>query len=734
MSRTALMAMAMLLAPFGIGGCARTPDAKRQQAGEQRGASHELQVSGPRHQVGFSRRVTLTASVTGGGSWTFTWRHLWGPVQHRGRGRLTSSMPPRQGASLELVTRPPPTRDQITSGEKVLALSAHQAGRVVLSVEARSASSGARLERTVEVIPAFPSAAWPRAAPGVDLYLSAGPWTTQQGRMQVSPTRFPHLSRARWPSATASVLTSEWNTLKHGRAGETELKVRSGPWIGHRDCGRFDCHPKEHRGWLSTAHASVFERGIEGRLSPPMGERGPFREHCLPCHTLGHQPGADNDGFDDRARASGWTFPKVLARGNWLHVPGAVKDRANVQCESCHGAGWYYTGYGDDICAQCHDHPPRYQKVAQLRRNKMVRSHRSLQATDLDDRRRACRDCHVGQDYLRSTRGHRSASKPVLEVEVPPRGVTCPVCHDPHSAGCDKQLRFCGEVEIPGRTFDAGKGALCISCHSGEANIVRGELLRPFVPGTTRRTGHARNPVVPREPNAAPHASQFQMLTGRGGKFLHLPKQAGPAKVYPHMQVPDTCVGCHVGDRKRPAGGHTFKLLPSPSVRPAASCPTDLDAQLARLKASSVTRTCSRCHGTLSNLDAKARGDYDGDRKVEGIVSEVEGLMRMLRGELERQIRALGLVGAGRARGASFAINREAVVVTDESCRPLRGAPALHPKAPHLYKAAHNYLMVLRDGSGGIHNPQYTVRLLQDAIEGLERARGAQTRHPWKRP
>jgi hypothetical protein len=644
-------------------------------------------------------------------------------------------MPPQKGASLEIVTRPPPTAvtDRVASGG-VVALSAHQAGRVVFSLEATSAGAGDRLQRTVEVIPAFPSAAWPRAAPGVDLYLGAGPWEIRQGRMQISPTRFPHLSRARWP-ATAQALDAEWNTLRHGPSGETELKVRSGPWIGHRDCGRFDCHPKEHQGWLSTAHASAFERGIDGRLSPALGERGPFREHCLPCHTLGLQPGADNDGFDDRARAAGWTFPKVLARGNWLHVPGAVKDRANVQCESCHGPGWYYTGYGDDICAQCHDHPPRYLKVAQLRRNKMVRSHRSLQAAELGDRSRVCRDCHVGQDYLRSIRGHRSASKPVLEVEVPPRGVTCPVCHDPHSAGCDKQLRFCGEVEIPGRTFDAGKGALCISCHTGEANIVRGELLRPYVPGTTRRTGHARRPTLMREPNAAPHAPQFQVLSGRGGKFLHLPKQAGPARVFPHMEVPDACVGCHVddGDSQRPAGGHTFKLLPSPTVRPAVSCPNDLDAQLARLKASSVTRTCSRCHGALSSLDAKARGDYDGDRKVEGIVSEVEGLTRILRTELERQIRALGLTGAGGVKGASFGISGEAVVVTDERCRPLKGV-FLDPRAPHLYKAAHNYLMVLRDGSGGIHNPQYTVRLLQDAIEGLERARGVQARHPWKRP
>jgi hypothetical protein len=40
----------------------------------------------------------------------------------------------------------------------------------------------------------------------------------------------------------------------------------------------------------------------------------------------------------------------------------------------------------------------------------------------------------------------------------------------------------------------------------------------------------------------------------------------------------------------------------------------------------------------------------------------------------------------------------------------------------------------VRDGSGGLHNPPYVVKVLQGSIEELERAAGTPRRHAWKRP
>jgi hypothetical protein len=169
-----------------------------------------------------------------------------------------------------------------------------------------------------------------------------------------------------------------------------------------------------------------------------------------------------------------------------------------------------------------------------------------------------CGQCHVASGFLASIRGHESASKPRRELEVREQGVTCAACHDPHGNDCRRQLRLCGNVEIPGQTFDAGQGALCIACHTGEANVVRGSLHRPFLPGAGGRSGsgHGEGPgASERAPDAAPHAPQFQLLTGRGGRFLDLPETAGPAPVYPHMNVPDSCVGCHYHRPTRRSAG-----------------------------------------------------------------------------------------------------------------------------------------------------------------------------------
>ena len=704
---------------------------RSEEAASAGRAATELQIIGRRSQVGFDATVELRARLLRRSSeerWTIRWRHLWGPLGP-GSPRVLG------GATLKVRTRRPPASARVAKADGVIALSAADAGRVVYRVRA-SSSTGRALEQTVEIFPAFPSARWPRAAAGVDLYLARAGWMTLQGRMRVRPTRFAHLVRARWtpPSSEAG---AAWSTLTRPARGAPHraLDIRGGAWLGSQDCGRYDCHPREHRGWLRTGHASVFRRGVEGKLS---ARRGRYDESCVACHTLGYQPGVDNDGFDDRARESGWRFPARPGPGSWSYLPRRVKERANVQCESCHGPGWFYVGYGEDVCAQCHDHPPQYMIVAQGRQNSMSRAQRSV-AGQQQGKGKVCGQCHEAAGFLESLRGHRSGSRPGRDLEVRPRGVTCAACHDPHNNDCRRQLRLCGEVEIPGRTFDAGQGALCIACHTGEANVVQGSLHRPYVPGArgaspprdgappAAGSGHGREPAYSRPPDAAPHAPQFQLLTGRGGRFLGIPTSAGPAPVYPHMNVPDSCVGCHYdrATRRSPGRGHTFKLVRRPRIEEQPRCASSID--LSRIRRSNVTRTCARCHGSLPSLNATARGDYDGDGAVRGIIDEIEGLLRALKQEIDRQIQAGG-------RGVTFTVAGERIVFADGTCRPLEGGPAVGAGAPALQKAAHNYLMVVRDGSGGLHNPQYTVRLLQDSLQGLEEARGARRQRRWGRP
>jgi hypothetical protein len=731
LSRGAAVAVAVVLAAVALAswGCEGRPGTETL-ARATSGPSATLVVTGDREQVGFDARVALRAAVVGGPpsvKWAITWTPIWGPPLRESKvGEGT----------LEFVTpAAPPVELAAAHPRYLVPLSAEVAGRTVLRVEARGGEDQ-RLETVVEVFPAFPSAAWPRLARGADAYLGLAPppagaprgsWTVKRGAVTVAPARVPHLARIRG-------LGVDWYTMI--RPDGTEAAFRGGVWLGGRDCGRFDCHPREQRGWLRTAHASVLTRALSGLLPRT---RGAYQEHCMACHTLGYQPGraTQNDGFEDRASAAGWTFPAEVSPAVWRAVPQPLKERSNVQCESCHGSGWFYVGYGEDICAQCHDHPPQYQVVAQWRRNRMSQAQGALAGNDPGP---ACPECHSAAGFLRSLRGHGSTSRPEMELETEKRGVTCAVCHDPHGDDCRRQLRLCGEVETPGRTFDAGQGALCISCHTGDANIVRGSLLRPFVPGRQRTVrGHGRDEASQtREPEAAPHAPQFQILTGRGGKYLRLPDTFGPRPVNPHLLVPDSCVGCHYhrASKGLPRGGHSFKLLGDPRPQPApALCAARVD--LSSVRASPATGSCSPCHGRLSTLDARARGDYDGDGRVGGLVEEVEHLLGMLKKELEHQIGAQGYRDSSGREGSRVTVMQERLVVTDAECQPLRkggGWFSLPPGQSLLHKAAFNYLMVLRDGSGGLHNPHYVVDLLQNTLAELEKARGASARHRWKTP
>jgi hypothetical protein len=695
-------ALLVLAAPWTAGWGCRSKQAATNEPDRSRPV---LKVDGQRDQVGFAREVELTARVepAGGSAWTIAWKQIWGPPPKDLR---------QEGGRLRFTTIEPPSR-QVAAAQAghVIALGAKDAGRVVFRVEASSVTG--RLEEVVEVVPAFASASWPRVPIGVDAYWyneeGGEPWTPLGGRSELLATRTPWLGVLR---ATETA----WIELRHPPA--TMTKVRSGPWQGSEDCGRYDCHPNEYQGWKRTAHATVFERGITGRLD--WSRHGPYRQDCAACHTLGYQPGVNNAGFDDRAREFGWKFPSKLSAGAWSEMPRVLQERASVQCEHCHGPGWFYVGYASDICAQCHDHPPEYHTVADARRNRMETTHRRLEGTEPGQ---ACKGCHLGRGWLRSLRGHDSTSEPEVELQTGMEGVSCASCHATHDKQCAKQLRICGWVEIPGLTFEAGQGALCIACHNGEADIFQGPLLRQFLPGLAKggRKGHGGGSEPDAtHPDAAPHAPQFQVLTGRGGRFLTLPQRYTANPVMPHMWVTESCVGCHYHADATAwgSGGHTFRLAPQAVESKDRQCPPRPD--FARIKSSKDATTCTRCHGAMDGLNRLGMGDYDGNGRVQGIADEVEGLLLALRQEMLRHA------------PNGFLVEGERIAMATPECTPLRTAKGeLIAPEGLLQKAAWDYLMILRDGSAGIHNPKYTVRLLQNAIESLEAARGARERRAW---
>lgn len=352
------------------------------------------------------------------------------------------------------------------------------------------------------------------------------------------------------------------------------------------------CHQENAAGWSDTHHSTALEYVIDG---VPANH---FSQNCLDCHTTGYNTtaGAVNDGFDDIATATGWTFPTAPGE-NWAAMPAALKAKANVQCEACHGPGGEHFGQtamnqmsvstsaGD--CAQCHDSFTHHTKVGQWD----LSGHAVVQPEE----RSGCVRCHSGIGFIQTTDG---VAEEDLSLEYEP--ITCQVCHDPHSGDNHHQIRdvdvtFANGVEVT----EGGLGRLCMNCHQSRTDITGGIVYK------SRLGPH--------------HGPQGDMLAGTG--MWEFGKKIGSSS---HIKtVEDSCVGCHMQiiDPADPAfnlaGDHTFKLVWDNGTPDN----TDDDVDL--------VSACQSCHGEIEDFNFPTE-DYDGDGVIEGARDEVHGLMDML--------------------------------------------------------------------------------------------------------
>jgi hypothetical protein len=412
--------------------------------------------------------------------------------------------------------------------------------------------------------------------------------------------------------------------------------------------------------WSKTHHSMAFTNNIDGWTTDH------FNQNCIKCHSVGYDANAlaVNGGFDDVQTQTGWTFPASLTNGNFLAMPQALRDKANVQCESCHGPGsQHFTMFGSTNhisvsfsagdCAQCHDAEPYHVKGVEWANS----LHAVATRTPTGEARAACVRCHAAMGFTDYAEG-----LPQTQQRTAYEAITCAACHDPHGdANNPHLLRKMDAVALmDNKTVitGGGKGQLCMNCHMGRRDATN------YVETTTGSAQFGPH-----------HGPQADMLAGVNaityGK--EIPSSA-------HFDaVKDTCVACHLQEVAGTApgfgnvGGHTFRPGWDGDT---PSDPAD-DVHLVEL--------CSDCHGDIESFDFK-RADYDGDGTIQGVQTEVKGLLAQL-GNL------LPPAGPGVTVNSSF--------------------------TKQQLKAAFNYLFVLEDGSYGAHNLSYAVGLLKASIVDL---------------
>lgn len=443
--------------------------------------------------------------------------------------------------------------------------------------------------------------------------------------------------------------------------------------------------------WAKTGHAGFFKEMING---------GPayYNESCIGCHTVGYNktPSANNGGFDDVAAANGWQFPATIKSNNWDSIPVQVQRLANIQCESCHGPGSRHPGptsvsLNVAVCAQCHQDGHYHTRVEQWERSPHFKGFKEV--SEIEGENATCARCHApdgfvdvakrianGQDVVTASATNNYA-KGVGEL-------ICQGCHDPHHTfdNPDRhQLRIYDTVVI-GAPASAGSivltnqgaAATCLYCHN------------------SRR--------LPTQLSSASNPNSQYYKSVRSGQISG-PHESTVAEIYNGLGA--ITYGVPMGNtfHTYAANCTTCHMYPNPAIGAAGHNQVgDHTFNMTYSNGSNTVENiaaCNQCHAgafAVDKFDFKslAAKDWDGNGIVEGVQSETTGLLDDIRNLLS----TTGIPAITNATGAytGFATNGLSTVASIKDAQ---------------LKAAWNWMLVNRDHSKGVHNPLFTIRLLQ---------------------
>jgi hypothetical protein len=435
------------------------------------------------------------------------------------------------------------------------------------------------------------------------------------------------------------------------------------------------CHADQAAEFVETAHANKLKMHLNGERG------GYYQTSCLNCHAVGGWAGSASTGDDNFFEvATGLGFDVAQIPGlvqdafanqkqNWDALPQELQKMGGVQCESCHGPGSQHKGapatisggaaYDAKVCAHCHDAPTYYMETYEWK----LSGHSVYLEEEAS--RVACQSCHTAQGFVEIAVNGESATS-----SMPESGITCVACHDPHNDENPAQLRTVEAVTLPNKqVFDGGSGNLCANCHHS----------RIADPNVTNNpdTGSYRG---------AHYGPMADVMLGSSAYDWGTPFTLGSSVHY--RVTEDSCVQCHQGTPTQQGvtnpvaiGGHTFQI----------NLKIEDNSTTSTVATSCATAECHPGLTTTDRIPGSGR-DYNGNGTIEGVQTEVAGILEILKTELVKIAKTTldaetGVIGIASA---------DWKLLTQDQ----RGA---------LY----NYNLIVKDKSRGIHNGPFTVAVLQ---------------------
>jgi len=520
--------------------------------------------------------------------------------------------------------------------------------------------------------------------------------------------------------------------------------------------------------WSKTGHATMAQRGVDGILSSH------YSENCFVCHTVGfnQSPAANNGNFFAVQQQDGWKFPSVLKAGNYAAMPVELQAKANIQCESCHGPGSRHPGSPSvsldvKVCVQCHQngtnhvHPEQWEISPHSGIYDNVSTTRGINPQ--------CSRCHSPVGFTAVAKGEADLTS-TNSIPTGTGPLSCQVCHDPHDKfnNADRhQLRVYDTALLGNPYFRSnmvtvalgdslttadlrltnsnlevtglGNSATCITCHNGRQLPTQVQLY-----GTTKGQMFYQT--------GGPHDSTAgEAFTGVG---MYDYGQVMGNSFHTHLAG---CQTCHMYALRAPASGVVQDTINVDDV--ATPVTTAIYSQFANVlgdhtfkmdyvytDTNGVQHTadniaaCNQCHAsffdTVESFDFKPANaqDYDGNGAIEGVQTETKGLLADLAYLLMSGTNGTGgilpstnaTVGIPVYLRVTSGTNAPVVVVTNASPLYVTGfssTAAYYSATPAIAdaqrKAVWNWLASYREGSFGVHNTQYSIRLLQTTYTDL---------------
>jgi hypothetical protein len=560
------------------------------------------------------------------------------------------------------------------------------------------------------VICSSPSPKQPNTPVGLLTYFKAGTNSTSWALLSKPPGSTAVLTHTNSLTPALRPDIEGVYVIKDNVSGATRTNTAAS-WTGVEFCGI--CHgPGNNLGnkdmvtpWSQTWHASFFTELINSTnrvKSSPVYYNDDYNESCIYCHTVGYNktPSANNGGFDDVAAALGWTFPTSINSNNWNNVPLPLQGKANIQCENCHGPGSRHPGptsvsLNVAVCAQCHQDGHYHTRVEQWEQSPHFRGFKEV--SEEEGENSTCARCHSPNGYVDVSKRIAGGQDVVTASKTNNYAIgigelICQGCHDPHHTfdNPDRhQLRIydttvAGAPAVAGSAVLTNKGAsaTCMYCHNSRRF--------PFqVTGSSQYYRSVRSGQI-----SGPHESTAtEIFNGITAGVVTY----GNAMASGWHTTSGSCVGCHMypnpaigAPGHNQVGDHTFKMSYMNGTNEVENI-----------------AACNQCHEGFDPVDTfdfvSSRGeDWDGTNGVQGIQSETTGLLD----EIRTLLNTTGVASVTNAQGEYTGFASPGAWSTNA----LRDAQ---------YKAAWNWMMIARDRSKGVHNPAFTIRLLQNTYTDL---------------